>query len=66
MTFASKIMDQLFLMCLVILDDTTATMDILIDGQSDFQSYALDTLEREARINSDKFGAEISRMMTNR
>lgn len=64
MAFASKLMDQLFLMCFVILDATTETMDILIDGQSDYQSYALDTLEREARMNSDKFGAEISRMLT--
>lgn len=63
MTFASKIMSELFLMCFVILDDVTHTCDILVDGQSDFQTYSLETLEREVTMNSNKLGKELTRML---
>lgn len=63
MTFASKIMSELFLMCFVILDDVTHTCDILVDGQADYQTYSLDTLEREVTMNSNKLGKELTRML---
>ena len=63
MTFASKIMSELFLMCFVILDDVTHTCDILVDGQNDYQTYSLDTLEREVTMNSNKLGKELTRML---
>lgn len=63
MTFASKIMSELFLMCFVVLDDVTHTCDILVDGQSDFQTYSLETLEREVTMNSNKLGKELTRML---
>lgn len=63
MTFASKVMSELFLMCFVILDDVTHTCDILVDGQADFQTYSLETLEREVTMNSNKLGKELTRML---
>lgn len=63
MTFASKVMSELFLMCFVVLDDVTHTCDILVDGQSDFQTYSLETLEREVTMNSNKLGKELTRML---
>lgn len=63
MTFAKKIMDELFLMSLVIVDDVNATIDMLVDGQYDFQTYALETLEREVAMNSNKLGKELTRML---
>lgn len=63
MTFASKVMSELFLMSFVILDDVTHTCDILVDGQSDFQTYSLETLEREVTMNSNKLGKELTRML---
>lgn len=65
MTFAGKIMDELFLMCFVILDDVTHTIDILVDGQHDFQTYSLDTLDREVTMRSNKLGKELTRMLGN-
>ena len=63
LTFAHKIMEELFLMCLVIVDDVTHTVDMLVDGQQDFQTYALETLEREVTMNSNKLGKELTRML---
>lgn len=63
MTFASKIMNELFLMCFIILDDVTHTCDILVDGQHDYQTFSLDTLEREVTMNSNKLGKELTRML---
>lgn len=64
MTFANKVMTELFLMCFVILDDVTRTCDILVDGQADYQTYSLDTLEREVTMNSNKLGKELTRMLS--
>lgn len=65
MTFANKVMDELFLMCFVILDDVTHTIDILVDGQYDYQTYSLDTLDREVTMSSNKLGKELTRMLGN-
>ena len=62
-TFAKKIMEELFLMCFVIIDDVNHTVDLLVDGQQDFQTYSLDMLEREVTMNSNKLGKELTRML---
>lgn len=63
MTFASKILNELFLMSFIILDDVSHTCDILVDGQHDFQTFSLDTLEREVTMNSNKLSKELTRML---
>lgn len=63
MTFAKKLMEELFLMCFVIIDDATHTVELLVDGQNDFQIYALETLEREVTMSSNKLGKELTRML---
>lgn len=62
--FAKKLMSNLFLMNFVIVDDGTRTVDILYDGASTYQTYALETLEREVTANSNKIGRELTRMIS--
>lgn len=61
---ASKVIDGLFLMTFVILDDSTGTVDILYNDSTAFQTYALESLEREVSLNSNKLGKEIGRMIS--
>ena len=65
---ARKLMSQLFLMTLVIIDDSTQTVDILYDGDNTigtgFQTYALETIEREMNLSSNRLGKEIGRMIS--
>jgi hypothetical protein len=62
--FAKKLTQSLFLMNFVVLDEGTRTVDILYDGESAFQTYALETLEREVSMNSNKIGKELTRMIS--
>ena len=62
--FAKQVMNNLFLMNFVIIDEGTRTVDILYDGESSFQTYALETLEREVTNNSNKIGRELTRMIS--
>lgn len=63
-TFARKVMDELYLMAFVIMDEATQTIDILLDGSTTgFQTYSLDMLERETTMNSSKLGKELTRML---
>jgi hypothetical protein len=57
-------MSNLFLMNLLIVDEGTRTIDILYDGERAYQTYALETLEREVSLNSNKLGREIGRMIS--
>ena len=59
-----KLMNSLFLMSFIILDDGTNTMSVLYDGDSSFQTYSMETLERDNAINSNKLGREIGRMIS--
>lgn len=61
---AKKIMEAMFLVAFVIIDDTTGTIDVLYDGSDSFQTYALETLERENSMASNKLGREIGRMIS--
>lgn len=63
MTFAKKVMRELFLMCFIIIDDAQHTYDILVDGQYDFQTYSLETIEREVSMKSSKLSKELTRML---
>ena len=56
-------MNGLFLVAFVVVDDTSGTIDILYDGSDSYQTYALETLERENSMASNKLGREIGRMI---
>lgn len=62
--FAIKLMKSLFLMNFIIVDEGTRTLDILYDGETAYQTYALETLEREVTMNSNKIGKELTRMIS--
>lgn len=62
--FASRLMNALFLMTFIIVDDATRTVQILYDRETAFQTYALETLEREVSMNSNKIGRELTRMIS--
>jgi hypothetical protein len=57
-------MNSLFLMNFAIVDDGTRTVDILYDGENTFQTYALETLERELMNSSNRIGKELTRMIS--
>ena len=61
---ATKIIEDLFLMTFVIVDDATSTFEVLYDGSSSYQTYSLETVEREVSMNSNKLGKEIGRMIS--
>lgn len=60
---AKRIVDNLFLMAFIILDDRTQTMDILYDHSDTFETYALETVQREISMNSNRLANEIGRMI---
>lgn len=61
---AAKILNDLFLMSFIIIDEGTQTVEIFDDGSDAYQTYALETLERENNLNSNKLGKEIGRMIS--
>ena len=61
---ARKLVDSLFLMAFIIVDEGAGTVDILYDGSSSYQTYSLETLEREVSLSSNKLGREIGRMIS--
>lgn len=62
--YAKKVMEELFLMSFIIADETTQTIDMLLDGSTNgFQTYSLETLQREVTMNSNKLGQELTRML---
>lgn len=60
---ARKLMDTLFLMTFIIIDEGTNTVSILYDGSSYFQTYSLDTLERDVSMNSNQLQKELGKML---
>lgn len=62
--YGKMLMNQLFLLALIIVDDSTGTLDVLFDSYSDYQTYNLDVLERETSLSSNKIGKEIGRMLS--
>lgn len=61
---AKKLMETLFLMTFAIIDDGAGIVSIFYDGGSDFETYSLDVLERDATLTANKLGKEIGRIMT--
>ena len=61
---ARKLVDSMFLMALIIVDEGTGTVEILYDGSSAYQTYSLETLEREVSLSSNRLGREIGRMIS--
>lgn len=61
---AKALMDGLFLMNFVIIDEGTRTIEVLYDQETSFQTYALESLEREVSLSSNRIGKEIGRMIS--
>lgn len=61
---AKKVMDGLFLMSFIIIDDATKTVKILYDGHPTYEIYSLELLEKEVSVNGNKLGRELSRMIS--
>jgi hypothetical protein len=61
---AKKLMDSLFLMTFMIVDTGSMIIQILYEGQPDYQTYAYETLEREVQSSSSSLGKEITRMIS--
>ena len=60
---ATKLIKNLFLMSFIIMDEGTGTISVLYDADKSFQTYSLETLERDNAMNSNKLGREIGRMI---
>lgn len=58
------LMNNLFLMAFVIMDEGTGTVSVFYDGDQTYQTYAIETLERDNAMNSNKLGKEIGRMIS--
>ena len=61
---ALAVMKSLFLMNFVIIDEGSRSVEILYDGETSYQIYPLETLEREISMNSNKLGRELTRMIS--
>lgn len=61
---AKRLMDTLDLMTFIVADESTGTFNILFDGDASFQTYALESIEREVSLSSNKLGREIGRMIS--
>lgn len=61
---ARRMIDSLFLMAFIIVDDGAGTVEILYKDEPAYQTYALETLERDLSMNSNKLGREIGRMIS--
>ena len=61
---ARRMIDALFLMAFIIVDDGSGTVEILYKDEPAYQTYALETLERDLSMNSNKLGREIGRMIS--
>lgn len=62
--FSKKIIETFFLCSLIILDEGTQTVDIIMQGDDEYQTYALETLDREVNLNSNRLSKEIGRMIS--
>lgn len=63
---AKRMINNLFLMAFVILDEGSQTMDIMYDNSDSFETYALETVQREVSLNSNRLANEIGRMISSR
>lgn len=63
-SIARMLINNLFLMAFVIMDEGSGTVSVLYDGDQSYQTYAIETLERDNDMNSNKLGKEIGRMIS--
>lgn len=61
---ARSVMKKLFLMTFIIINNGANLIDVLYDGANEFQTFTLETLEREVSLNSNTLGKEIGRMIS--
>lgn len=61
---AKKLMQELFLMTFIIIDEGAGTMEILYECNSFYETYSLESLEKEMDMSSNKLGREIGRMIS--
>lgn len=61
---AKILINKLFLMTFVILDEASRTISILYDGSDDFQVYSIESLEKDVAMSSSKLSKEIGRMIS--
>lgn len=59
-----KLINTLFLMAVVLIDEGSGTVSVLYDGDDTYQIYAYETLEREISMSNNKLGREIGRMIS--
>lgn len=60
---AVKLLDTMFLMAFVVLDEGMGTISVLYDGDSAFQTYSVDALQRQNSMNANSLSKEIGRMI---
>jgi len=60
----TKLLNALFLIGFIIVDEGTNTMSVIYDGDTSYQTYSLDVLERDNLMNSNKLSKEIGRMIS--
>jgi len=60
---AKKLIETMFLMSFIVLDEATNSISVLYDGDDAYQTYSMETLERDNDLNSNKLGREIGRMI---
>lgn len=61
---AKKMMRELFLMTFIIIDEGSGTMEILYENNAYYETYSLESLEKEMDMSSNKLGREIGRMIS--
>ena len=61
---ALKLIDALFLMGFIIIDDAANIMYAIYDGDRSYQEFSMETLERENNANQNKLNREIGRMLS--
>lgn len=62
---ALRLLNAMFLMTLIIIDDSSETIKVLYtDANQSYQYYSLEALEKEAQANSNTIGKEIVRMIS--
>ena len=61
---AKKLISSMFLMAFIVMDEGTGTISVMYDGDASYQTYSLETLERDNSLNSNKLGREIGRMIS--
>lgn len=61
---AVKLLDALFLIGFIIIDEGSNTMRAIYDGDKSFQMFSMDALERENSMTQNKLSKEIGRMIS--